>query len=201
MIDKTPTYVTCHRCIGWTDNFRRDNLCRGCNNSKLVRDPHEILCNMCGESMCPIGTANEQYPHGLNNASVTGGYDSYHLFDMTKYTFSFCEKCLRKMFMECKIKPTIKHINFDGDVTREELWKEDQEAYEYRVWKDDGGFHQAYVNSKCNAIINCPNDAVYTHLLSNNFTEQCACEEHKEYWTYSNTKLVKFIPNILKPFL
>lgn len=179
----------------------RKELCKQCNNSRYVVDPKEILCNLCGETMSPLGTMNEQYPHGLYEAHVTGGYDSYHLFDMSRYTFSFCEKCLRKLFMICEIKPDIADMDFDGNATSEELWEQDQEAYEYRVWKDNGGHHQAYVNRKCNSKKDCPNDAVYTKLVSGDFTEECSCEEHKDNRMYANSKLTKFVPNVLKPFL
>ena len=75
------------------------------------------------------------------------------------------------------------------------------EHIEYRVWKDTGGHHQAYLERRCNAIKECPSQALYTVLHNNDFTEECACEEHKDKHLYSNSKLTKFIPNVLKPFL
>jgi hypothetical protein len=156
---------------------------------------------MCGGSMCPIGTHNEQYPHGLHEAKVIGGYDSYHLFDCTSYVFSFCEKCLRQLFNQCKIKPKLIDSGIDGEGSQEESWERDQEAYEYRLWKDEGGHHQSYVNRKCNFVKDCANEAKYTQLISGDFTENCSCEEHKELWGYGNSQLTKFISNTLKPFL
>jgi hypothetical protein len=204
-MNKKHTYVECQGC-NWRlenspDHDWKEHPCRQCNNTRQVIDPREILCNLCGETMCPLGTHNEQYPHGLYKAKVTGGYDSYHLFDMTRYTFSFCEKCLRQLFVQCKIKPDLADMDFDGNATREELWEQDQEAYEYRVWKDEGGYHQAYLDRKCNFKKDCPNEAVYTQLVSGDFTEGCCCEEHKELFGYSNSKLTKFITNVFKPFL
>jgi len=32
-------------------------------------------------------------------------------------------------------------------------------------------------------------------------TAGCCCEEHKDLYAYSNSKLTKFISNILKPYL
>jgi hypothetical protein len=201
---KEHNYVDCQRCDHWDDNYRREHICTGCNNTRKVIDPREILCNLCGESVCPIGTTNEQYPHGLYNAQVVGGYDSYHLFDMTRYTFSFCEKCLRQLFIQCKIKPVIDDLDFAGG-SEESNWERDQRYYEFNLWKDNGGHHQAYINGKCNAIKDCSNKAVYTRLhhgnKDNEFTENCCCEEHKELHSYVNSKLTKFIPNVLKPFL
>lgn len=204
--------VDCLWCKEWEEAWHllpephevRD--CRRCNNTKKIDDPREVLCNLCGECMCPLGTYNEQVPHGLYNAKVTGGYDSYHLLDMSQYTFSFCEKCLRQLFIQCKIKPEIHDMNFDLNFNptiayQEYSWEDDQKSYEYNVWRDNGGHHQAYLNRKCNSIKDCPNDAIYT-LLHNDidFTENSFCEEHKNR-KYGNSTLVKFISNTLKPFL
>lgn len=204
-MNKKPNYVQCLGC-NWRLESTPDydwgkSPCRQCNNTRQVIDPRDILCNMCGETMCPIGTINEQHPHGLYNESVIGGYDSYHLFDLTKYVFSFCEHCLRNLFVQCKIKPGVFDVDMDGETTIEEAWEQDQRAYEYRLWKDAGGHHQAYLDRKCNYRKDCPNEAIYTQLVSDRFTEDCCCEEHKDLWNYSNSKLTKFIPNVLKPFL
>lgn len=203
--DKDDKYVTCNLCEWQLNNVPDRDWsqypCNYCNNTRQVLNPKNILCNLCGECMCPLGTMNEQIPHGLYNAKVVGGYDSYHLFDMSQYTFSFCEKCLRNLFVKCKIKPKTNEVNFDGDSSEGRTWEEDHKAYEYRVWRDEGGHHQAYLNRKCNFIKDCVNAAVYTQLSYDEFTECCCCEEHKELFNYSNGKLTKFISNILKPFL
>lgn len=152
--------------------------------------------------MCPIGACEEQIPHGLYNASVRGRYSSYYLINLNRYRFSFCEACLRKMFMLCKIKPKIEDANIVNGDAVEIPYEEDQRRVEYRIWEDDGGAHRAYLNKKCNAIKDCPNNALYTVLLSEEFTEHCCCEEHRDDWKNTiNAELVKFIPNVLKPFL
>lgn len=206
---KEYTYVQCKWCAPAEGEIRTTpRMCSVCKNTGKAINPLEILCNMCGETMCPIGTMNEQTPYGLVDAAVTGGFESYHLLDMSCYEFSFCEKCLRQMFMQCKIKPYI-HDAWDHPINgttpvyaTEYSWEEDQGVYLYRVWQTDGGFHQAYVNGLCNVEKDCPNKAIYTVLLSDEFTENCACEAHKERWSRTiNAELVKFIPNKLKPFL
>jgi hypothetical protein len=205
---KQHNYVTCQSCEWRVAQEGYDPstiICSRCQNTRKVIDPKELLCNLCGGCICPLGTHNEQYPHGLFEAEVSGGYDSYHLFDTTNYKFSLCEECLRKIFIQCKIPPSISHymgstIEEDNQ-SDEEKWKEDLEYYEYRIWRDNGGHHQAYLNKKCNAIKECPNQAVYTRMISDEFTEYASCEEHKEKHAYSNSNLVKFISNVLKPFL
>lgn len=198
-----PTYLKCKSCAHWEDEFRIKHLCGLCNNSKLAQDPKEILCNMCGETMCPIGQMNEQHPHGLHNIHVAGSFDSYHLFDMTRYTFSMCEKCLRILFNQFLIKPTLNEEDFDGNLTEGQAWDKDQQAYEYRVWRDGGGHHSAYMNRQCNIEKDCTNTALYTILYSGqDFSEDCACEEHAaEYKQYNHYKVTKFIPHVLKAFL
>lgn len=199
---KKITYIPCNFCFNNRNDPDYDfhkNPCEHCKNTGTVQDPHEILCNKCGGFMCPIGTYNEQIPHGLHNAEVMGGYDSYHLLDLNKYIFSICEKCLRELFLQFIIPPVVNnHMSYNSELDE---WHWDKLTYEYRIWKDGGKHHEAYINKKCNVVKDCDNDAIYTHLLSNEFTEDCSCEQHKEFHVYSNTKLVKFIPNSLKIFL
>lgn len=199
---KKHNYVPCSWCSEKRKNPECDfhvNPCKFCQNTGTVIDPKEILCNQCGECMCPIGSMNEQSPHGLHKASVTGGFDSYHLFDLTKYVFNICEKCLRHLFMNFKIPPHV--VDVMGSVFEDDPFKSDQIAYEYRVWKDNGGAHNAYLNGKCNVVKDCPNDAAYTHLNSGSFSEDCSCKEHKDIRVYSNTTQINFVPHKLKAFL
>ncbi len=204
-MNEKENYIACPYCKEWTDIRRVTNICHTCNNSKLVRDPREVLCNNCGGTMCPIGTMNEIHPHGLHKAKVTGGFNSYHLFDMTRYTFSLCEKCLRELFNKFIIPPELNEFDvFDDSVGQTEPWYQDQKNYEYRIWCDDGGHHQAYLNKKCNEVKDCPNDATWTVLLNSDYSENCCCDIHKEKYNTaypSSYKLVKFIPHTLKAFL
>lgn len=201
MMDKK-NFVTCQNCSHWSDESRVDNLCKRCNNSKLVLNPKDLLCNMCGGNMCH---ENAQYPQGLFNISVSGGFGSYYLFDCTSYIFSLCEKCLRKSFNEFIIKPKVFEsgcwYDYENDIHKNDIpWEEDQKMYEDRLWVDSGGPHKAYLNNKCNVIRDCSNDALYTIFINDKFTEKCCCAEHEDLRPFSS-KLVKFIPNKLKAFL
>lgn len=216
---KEHTYVECTGCKWQLEqNLMPDRdwdkiPCPRCKNTRLMIDPKEHLCNMCGEGMCPnivvpSGKWISDSPHGLFEASVVGGYESYHLMDMTRYTFSFCEKCLRSLFLQCKIPPRLNELGIEfvddnlASFDREERdWQDEVTSYEYRIWKDAGGHHEAYMNRKCNAIKDCPNAAAYTILHNDTeFTEETLCEKHKDH-KYSNSTLTKFIPNVLKTFL
>lgn len=114
------------------------------------------------------------------------------------------------MFMQCKIKPFV-HDAWEHPVYGvtplvhtgpQWTFEQDQESYEYRVWCDTGGHHQAYLDGKCNTVQNCMNKAIYTVRLSDEFTEDCCCEAHATSWKHAlNADLIKFISNTLKPFL
>lgn len=201
------TYVECHNCKWQVENQSdrdwNEHPCPRCHNTRRIINPEELLCNMCGECMCHniktrSGTWSSNDPCGLYDAKVTGGYESYHLFDMTGYTFSFCEKCLRQLFNQCKIKPTVS----DYCDVEKRTYEYDLEMYEYRLWQDEGGHHQAYKNGICNTRKDCPNKAVYTVYINDHFSEDCSCEDHKDRYTNSvSYRLVPFIKHVLKPFL
>lgn len=143
----------------------------------------------------------EQTPNGLYNAQVMGGYYTPgYLLDMNRYTFSLCEKCLRELFMQCKIKPTVDGMDFQGNIREPDCWEADQRSYEYQEWEKAGGHHQAYLDRKCNTKKDCPNKAIYTIKINGEFSESSCCEEHKhkEGGSYS---LVQFIRHELKAFL
>jgi hypothetical protein len=91
-------------------------------------------------------------------------------------------------------------MDFDGYILHDVSWEEDQEAYEYREWCDNGGAQQAYVNKKCNKKKDCPNNAVYTILINDHFSKECSCEQHRTK-DYGSIKHVKFISDTLKSFI
>src|ERR1700691_4026503 len=104
------TYIPCGRCQDWDLSHRIDDPCKYGKNTQQVVNPQEKLCNLCGECLCEDGY---DY-YGLYNAKVEGGYNSNYLWDMRRYTFSLCEKCLRDMFNRCIIKPDIHDMDMDG---------------------------------------------------------------------------------------
>jgi len=197
-------YIDCKNCsynLSEDPNFDWAKYpCRRCLNTRKVPDLTDALCNLCGDKLCHkiqtlYGLWEALEPSGLLQAEVVGGYGSYHLFDSTHYTFSLCEKCLRNLFYQFKIKPNLSSIFY-----KELLYEVDQEDYEYRIWKDAGYHHQAYLNKYCNVIKNCPNKAIYTVLCYNeNFSENSSCEEHKS--PFGNLRHVPFISNDLKNFI
>ena len=71
---------------------------------KEVSVVEDIYCNNCGAS---LKSSNDDF-YGLPTITVTGGYYSTHLVDNTKYEFALCEKCLKILFEQFKIKPATK---------------------------------------------------------------------------------------------
>ncbi len=67
----------------------------------------EVLCNQCGCSCHPQNSDKESNGqpcfYGLIEVSIYGCYFSPALDDMTTYTFSICELCLKKQFATFKI--------------------------------------------------------------------------------------------------
>jgi len=204
MYVKSTNLVDCNFCKNWDDKWR--NECNACHGKKQVPDPKELLCNLCGSYMCPLGSDTEQFPYGLFEAKVTGGYESYHLLDLNTYIFSFCEKCLRQLFIQCKIKPLVYDTNIiTGKFEGEYGWESDQKCYEERLWQDSDGPHQAYLDKKCNQSKDCNNEAIYSLFYNTEmelqFTEETSCELHKPIIGKSNKVAQSYIPPKLKPFL
>lgn len=66
----------------------------------------DIICNKCGKS-CKM----EHGFYGMVEATVTGGYESEHLGDLSKRTFSMCEGCLVALFETFEIKPELSYYD------------------------------------------------------------------------------------------
>lgn len=64
----------------------------------------DYICNKCGNS-CEKGEASvgSKDFYGLLETEVVGGYLSDPLEDLTTYTFSICETCLKELFDSFKI--------------------------------------------------------------------------------------------------
>lgn len=211
----TSKYITCPHCEWDIKQSYYDphiDHCVRCNNTREILDPRQLLCNLCGGEMYPSDMdpmeVKDYDPHGLYDAKVTGYYGYDHLVEQHRYTFSFCEKCLRQLFVQCKVKPLIEEMSSTGSgwdcrgVCGTIKWEQDQEDYEYKRWREDGGHHQAYLDRKCNAIKDCSNDAIYTVEDYDGFTEECSCEDHKgQVYYVGGGTFTKFIPNNLRAFL
>lgn len=194
-------YINCSHCSHIKNRHMTGYLCPKCNNSLLVPDPSNLLCNLCGSSMRSehkYSAALSDEPIGLHNSQVSGEYFSEHLLDLHTYIFSLCEKCIRDLFSKCVIPPTV--INYSDGIMCD--YFTDQKIYEQELWKKSEAYNQAYLDKKCNAVQNCPNEAVYTILISDEeqWSNNCSCEKHK-HPPDRNTKYVRYIPPNLKILL
>ena len=203
------TYITCTSCHSWNQEIRSKRVCQLCNNTQLMEDPTTVLCNSCGNCMyfsvnARSGTWQLEPGYGLLNIKVSGGFNSYYLIDMTNYTFNLCEKCIRNLFMNFKIKPRVNDLGYEdsNDVELSETdgsWEKDQEYYENRIWQDSDEFLTKYKNKICNVTKDCQNKAAYSVFHDNiNPTFDAVCEEHtSDIWG----NLKAFVPNNVRVFL
>src|SRR4051812_41653332 len=102
-------YKACHSCEEMRAQGRLEIAlnCSSCKGKGIVRDYSSYQCNRCGWSMKATEECEDNSPHGLVEARVGGGYHSFHLMDCTTYVFSICEWCLRQLFDEFKVPPTV----------------------------------------------------------------------------------------------
>jgi hypothetical protein len=170
--------------------------CFECRGEGWVYDPAEYLCNACGGSLLPEYPewwlrmhggrekgGNHNTPHGLVDASVTGGYDSKHIFDMTTYEWSMCEKCLRAMFETFKIPPRVDVYNGGA-----EPYEKDSEHYKFRMWERSGAALAWAREGKCNGAFECPNKTTHRLFYNHNYIgeDDSRCEEHQNNGTAMN---------------
>jgi len=168
-------YTECLSCLDFRSSklFAEAKGCHKCNGSGIIIS-NEIPCNNCGGSLLVDKEHGEQYIDGLIDAKVSGGYFSNHLSDCRSYNFSLCEKCLRKMFDEFKIPPTVKDYLHGNDVS----YAEDQDWYRYTVWRDSGGKEAKLPTGICNYREYCQAPAKYRAFVSSFLTSDIYCEVH-----------------------
>lgn len=128
-----------------------------------------VSCNGCG--------ANSLDGYGLN-AVIDGGYDSTALNDMTRYAFSLCEACLRKIFATMHCPPTVTDQVTGLNVP----YQEDLETAQRTAWHNSPVRENKVKHGICNASETC------TRMLAGRLvfvSPQCVrisddypCEEH-----------------------
>lgn len=178
------THQVCESCkqARADGNLDEARNCRPCKGTGMVRNPASFTCNQCGEPLCPKPNDG---PHGMVEASVSGGYDSPHLLDLTGYTFSLCEKCLRQLFDGFKVPPKV--VNYHDDLAN---YAEEQERYRRWQWRKARGNVSKVKTGLCNATIECHKTAVWRVFISGGMTDDACCDEHKSYFGWANSLYV-----------
>lgn len=59
----------------------------------------DVFCNKCKKSLC-----HDRGVYGINELTIHGGYGSTSLEDLTSYTFSLCEECLKRISFEIPVE-------------------------------------------------------------------------------------------------
>lgn len=148
--------------------------CKSCEGTGIVRNPASYVCNQCGGGLCE--DSEGQWPSGLTDATVSGGYSSFHLMDCTRYRFSLCEKCLRNFFTAFKIPPEV-FCHIGGGI---ETYESDLDLYHHRLWEKAGGDIKRLLEGGCNWRENCQEPAIYRLMgLGGNLRSEARCEAHK----------------------
>lgn len=108
-------------------------ITRTVEKTVTVEETDNIICNRCGLTCFKGDPGYGKSPYGLIEACVEGGYHSNALSDMTAYTFSVCEECLKVFFDACVVPPLVRSdgetIPYDPNwkancAKRSEQWKE-----------------------------------------------------------------------------
>lgn len=161
-------YKPCERCREAREagDFDQAFACSSCKGRGAVRSRESWVCNGCGDCLCPgkEGEMNGDCPHGLVDATVTGGYSSEHLSDMTSYTFSLCEKCLRDAFATFKIPPKTAGYGFSGEDEDEEPYTKevaDKAAYEAKSAEEKRLFQHFVETDRCTDTNRISGDGPY----------------------------------------
>lgn len=112
------THVLCNKCGGHCNaGMKKDDPKRfvqpggrDCRSYMIATSGlHNTIRN---PSKLPDGSWTDQHFNGIIECTVEGVYGSDSLEDMTSYTFSVCEHCLREFFDTFKIAPTTRDVCF-----------------------------------------------------------------------------------------
>lgn len=197
MTDKS-MYEACKRCseARAEQDYERALRCSLCDGKGFVPRPDAHPCNRCGGSLyTPEGTVSEQVAYGIEHLEITGAYHSEGLNDLHRYTFSLCERCLRAMFQEWKIRPKVELVTLHDIVEKEIEFEEDQRLWEEGEWRHTGGHALARMQGLCNATKACGKPAAYSVKQSGYLGDECRCEEHKDHdQNCLNAELLPFVP-------
>lgn len=175
--------------------------CHLCRGKGTIRDPATYICNACGGSLLPTfpewwlkqhGDKPDHarcFPHGLVDARVTGGYDSEHIFDLTTYEWSMCEKCLRTMFNGFKIPP---HVS-DALHGETDSYDSDRKHWEFRMWERSGKALAWARSGRCNGALECPHATTHRRYTSGQIDGDASrCDEHADVGLCLNVESISF---------
>lgn len=170
----TSLYEKCPSCAELREagDFESVLKCCSCKGTGLRRRDNSFRCNRCGGAM---GVPHDASPYGLVEQTVSGAYLSTHLLDTTTYTFSLCELCLRCLFDECVIPPTIG--SYMG-APAERDYAEERASYEWHTWRGADGHRPRVREGRCNQTIACESPATIWMISSDGLTDEVSCEEH-----------------------
>lgn len=188
-------YEACQSCAQYRADGNWDEAisCCSCEGKGALRRPESFICNSCGDTLNRDG-----FPGGLIDATVSGGFNSWHLFDLTSYTFSICEECLRALFTSFAIPPAIhESMTTRGIDDLEPTYEEDLDYYKYRLWRHVGGHKQKLLTGACNHREYCTAHAEWRLLVDGELSGNAMCDEHRPH--YENNINGRLVPALSVP--
>lgn len=167
-------YEICKNCksLRESGDFTGALDCYACKGKGIRRKDESYICNSCSEVITPCS-------YGLIDAKVSGGYDSHHLWDLTTYQFSMCEKCLRDLFNNFKVPPATYGNDIEGNISSNEAYEQDRKAHERRLWRDSGAQDARFGTGICNYEEECKEPAAWRECISETLQDRSYCDKHK----------------------
>ena len=174
MGEEIPKWIKCPRHT-LDEDINSKMGCDRCRGSGHILNPRWVTCNMCGGDMSCGSEHEETSMYGTGPLSVSGGYLSPHLTDTTSYHFAFCERCLRTIWSQCKVKPRIDFYMGDGEST----YEEDHSYWINRMWREGGGELRKLPSGLCTHDESCQGSGENIYLISGSICDrERYCSEH-----------------------
>ena len=182
-----------------------------CNNHNSYYRPFNpnfinLLCNSCGENVYNATNYKNTNEKELREEyfvkiQYTGGYNSDYLTDTIGYDCFICEKCLRNMFDNFKIKPyTRREQVFEDTDDYDNSYNEDSEYFKNKKFKESPKFIENYRNKICNMYYSCKNKAIYSYKRvdyngNSKIIDLCSCKKHASFY-FNDPHLIqiKYVP-------
>lgn len=174
MGEEIPKWIKCPRHT-LDEDINSKMSCDRCRGSGHILNPKWVTCNMCGGNMSCDSEHDETSMYGTGPLSVSGGYFSPHLTDTTSYHFAFCERCLRTIWNQCKVKPRIDFYMGEDDST----YEEDEEGWKIGQWVKSGGRDRKLPTGICTRDEWCKKKSTHLYVCSGDIvSNERFCEEH-----------------------
>lgn len=159
-------------------DFEGASMCRKCEGKGFHRGFGTYFCNQCKACLRAFPDMESSEQEGLVEAHVVGGYMSKHLFDMSCYTFSLCEKCLRTLFNGFATPPTVTSNLPSNRAVFD--YADDLAAYYRKQWQATPEVEERFKARICNYDADCTEPGEAIIFYSGEMSDKVRCHKHIE---------------------